>query len=179
MAAKRSKLTLMDVRLLFRNFEGKEGMYNKEGDRFFHVALDEELGLELEAEGWNVKWLNSRDDEPPLGHIQCALNFHPDRRPPKVVLITSRGKKQLDLETLMLADMVDIESADVLIGASHWENPNIGKGKGIKAYANEVFITVRESELDLKYADVPEIEMGHAQEPLQLEEGRYEDLGER
>lgn len=156
--AKRRTLTLQDVRLMFRNFEGKEGMYNAEGDRFFHVALDEELGAELEAEGWNVKWLNNREDEPPLGHMKVKVNYSEDTRPPKIVLITSKGKRQLVEDTAMLADMVDIEKADVLIGAYHWESKHIGKGWGITAYANEVFITVRESELDLKYADLEEID---------------------
>lgn len=32
-------ILLEDVRIIFRNFAGREGMYNREGDRNFAVLL--------------------------------------------------------------------------------------------------------------------------------------------
>ena len=52
-----------DARLVFRNFSGKEGQYNREGDRNFAVILDNKTAELMLADGWNVKYLNSRDEE--------------------------------------------------------------------------------------------------------------------
>jgi hypothetical protein len=48
-------IVLEDVKLIFRNFAGREGMYNREGDRNFAVELPKDVAEELAANGWNVK----------------------------------------------------------------------------------------------------------------------------
>ena len=45
-------LTLENVRILFRNFSGKETKYNREGNRNFCVILDDQVLVEqLQDEG--------------------------------------------------------------------------------------------------------------------------------
>ena len=39
------------ARLVFRNFSGKEGQYNREGDRNFAVILDQETAERMAADG--------------------------------------------------------------------------------------------------------------------------------
>ena len=51
------------VRIIFRNFAGKEGQYNREGDRNFAVLLDEQTADPMGQDGWNVKMLRPRSDE--------------------------------------------------------------------------------------------------------------------
>ena len=46
--------TLEDVCIIFRNFEGKEGQYNRAGDRNFAVVLTKEMAKAMMEDGWNV-----------------------------------------------------------------------------------------------------------------------------
>jgi hypothetical protein len=80
------------VKIIFRNFAGKEGQYNREGDRNFAVLLDDTVASALAEDGWNVKWLKPREEdeaeEPTQAYLQVSVNFK--GRPPRVVLITSQ-----------------------------------------------------------------------------------------
>lgn len=150
MAEDRKTLVVEDTRLLFRNFAGKEGKYNREGDRSFNVALEDKLAEQLEKEGWNVKWLEARDpEESPQAILEVKLNFR--GKPPRIVMITSRGKTPMDEETVDVLDYADIIKADILINPYHW---NVSGNTGISAYCQSLFVTIQEDELELKYADV-------------------------
>src|SRR3954463_9749401 len=85
------------VRIIFRNFAGKEGQYNREGDRNFAVLLDDEIANIMAADGWNIKWLRPREDpdegETEQAYLQVSVNFK--GRPPRIVQITSRGRTNL------------------------------------------------------------------------------------
>jgi hypothetical protein len=61
MTTRPEPLKLEDARILFRNFQGKEGPYNKEGDRSFAVEIPDERVDELLAAGWNVKLPKAKD----------------------------------------------------------------------------------------------------------------------
>ena len=140
-------IKIEDARLLFRNFEGKEGPYNRKGDRNFAVVLDDDTAKILERDGWNVKYLKSReDDEPETPYIQVAVNF--DNRPPRVVMITSSGRTNLNAESVEILDYADIRLADLIIRPYDW----VVNGKsGRKAYLQSLFVTIEEDELERKY----------------------------
>jgi hypothetical protein len=85
------------VKIIFRNFSGKEGQYNREGDRNFAVLLDDKVAEAMTADGWNVKWLKPREDdeeEKEQAYLSVSLNFSKGR-PPRVVMVTSRGRTHL------------------------------------------------------------------------------------
>ena len=66
------------VKIIFRNFSGKEGQYNREGDRNFAVLLDDGVAETMAADGWNVKWLKPREDdedEKEQPYLAVSLNF--------------------------------------------------------------------------------------------------------
>lgn len=147
--------------ILFRNFAGREGQYNREGDRNFCLIL--EPGADTEAminDGWNVKYLKPREEgDEPTPYIQVSMKYRGRNgntlRPPTVVLITSRGRVGLGEEEVELLDWVDIANVDLIVRPFRWEM----NGKtGTKAYLKSLFITIAEDALERKYADVPEIE---------------------
>ena len=153
--AKPDNTVMMEgVRIIFRNFAGKEGQYNREGDRNFAVLLDDGVAEQLEKGGWNVKRLRPReDDEEPheQPYLPVSVNFR--GRPPRVVMMTAKSKKRtiLDEETVDVLDWADIANVDLIIRPYEW----VVNGKtGIKAYLQSIYVIINEDELELKYADV-------------------------
>lgn len=147
--------TLEDARCTFKNFEGREQKYNSPGDRNFCLLLDdEELIDKLIKDGWNIKHLKPRDeDEGPQPYVQVNLGYSPKARPPKVVMISSRGRTELPEEMVNLLDWVTWRTVDLTFRPYHWD---FGGKQGIKAMLVEIYVTIEETKLDLKYADVPE-----------------------
>ena len=148
-------LLMEDARIVFRNFAGAEGMYNREGDRNFCVLLEEDLARDMLDDGWNIKRLKPRDGEE-LGtaYIQVAVGFK--GRPPRMVMITSKGRLDLGEDDCILFDWADILVCDLIIRPYHW---NVSGKSGVKAYLKSIFITINEDFLELKYADVPVAEL--------------------
>lgn len=145
-------LIVEDARIIFRNFAGKEGMYNREGDRNFCLLLDEDLALQMERDGWNIKALKAREEgDPDQPYVQVSVGFK--GRPPKIVMITSRGRTDLGEEECEILDWVEIRTVDLIIRPYEW---TINGKTGIKAYLKSIFVTVEEDELDIKYAHIPD-----------------------
>jgi hypothetical protein len=143
-----------DAHIIFRNFSGKEGMYNRAGDRNFSVILDEATAEQMLKDGWNVKYPTKERDEgePYEPYISVAVKF--DKYPPRVVMLTSRARTNLDDDTVEVLDWANFAKVDLICRGSYWETN--GKS-GIKAYLKSMFVTIDEDYLELKYA-VNEVE---------------------
>ena len=142
------------VRIIFRNFSGKEGLYNREGDRNFAVLLDDEVATAMTEDGWNVKWLKPRDEEEeehPQAYLPVSLNFK--GRPPRIVLITSRGRTHLDEGQVEMLDWADIINVDLIVRPYEW---TVNSKSGIKAYLQSIYVTIEEDALERKYAELNE-----------------------
>jgi hypothetical protein len=151
--ARENTVLMEDARIIFRNFAGREGQYNREGDRNFCVLLPEDLATQLYEDGWNVKSLKSREpDDPAQPYLMVAVSFK--GRPPKIVMITSKGRTDIPEQMIEMLDWVDIRQVDLIIRPYDWTVS--GRG-GRKAYLKSLFITIEEDALELKYADVREI----------------------
>jgi hypothetical protein len=171
-------LIMEDARIIFRNFAGEEGMYNRQGDRNFCVLLEgqEELAADMLADGWNIKRLKNRETgEKGMGspYIQVSVGFK--GRPPRMVMITSRGRIDLGEEECVLIDWADILKVDLIIRPYHW---NVNGKTGVKAYLKSIFVIINEDYLELKYADVPMAEVTSAKKPIMIEAGDSDDSGE-
>ena len=61
----------------FRNFEGKAGKFNLEGDRNFCLLLNPEVADEMQHDGFNIRYLNPRDDgADPVPYVQVKLKYY-------------------------------------------------------------------------------------------------------
>lgn len=137
------------VRIIFRNFTGKEGQYNREGDRNFAVLLDEKIATAMAEDNWNVKWLKPREgdeEETPQAYLPISVNFK--GRPPRIVLITTRGRNNLDEHSVEMLDWADIINVDLIVRPYEW---TVNDKTGIKAYLQSIYVTIEEDPLELKY----------------------------
>jgi hypothetical protein len=140
-------ITLEDVTIAFRNFEGKEDKFNAAGNRNFAILLDEDRAVQMERDGWNVKRLKPRDDDeigPP--YIQVAVSYK--QKPPRIGVVTSGGIKYYSEDLVDLLDWVDIETADVTLYPYEW---GVNGKTGIKAYLVTLFMKIEEDYLQLKW----------------------------
>jgi hypothetical protein len=146
-------LMIENANIMFRNFAGREQAFNSEGDRNFCIFLEPKLAEKLLAQGWNVKQLRAREeDDEPQSYIQVSVNYKKGR-PPRVVIITSRGRLDLGADEVEMLDYADLKNVDVILNPYEWE---VNGKSGIKAYLKSAFFTINEDEFDLKYADVPD-----------------------
>lgn len=147
-------VTMENVRMIFRNFKGDEGPYNRKGDRNFCVCLDDNVADAMLADGWNIKRLKPRetdegDDQREQAYLMVSVGYK--GRPPNVVVITSRGRTHLGEDEIEMLDYADIMVCDLIVNPSYW---NVNGKSGVKAYLKSLFVTIQEDELDLKYADI-------------------------
>ena len=140
-----------DCRIIFRNFAGEQSQFNPKGSRNFCVIVsDRDIAEKMQADGWNVKWLAPRDegdDETP--YIPVSVSF--ENVPPKIVMLTSKGRTPLDESMVSILDYADIETVDIVLNPYNWE---VNGKSGVKAYLKSMYVTIHEDALDRKYAEI-------------------------
>jgi hypothetical protein len=159
--AKLQPIVMEDRRILFRNFSGEPGRFNALGQRNFNVLLFDAEAEAMAADGWNVKYLQPREEgDTPQARLEVAVHF--GKNPPRVVLITSKGKTLLDESMVSLLDWADIVTVDLIVRPYQWE---VQGRRGVKAYLKAIYVTIREDPLELKYIDVPDSAASAITEP--------------
>lgn len=146
------EIIIEDAQLVFRNFSGREDQYNRAGDRNFCVLLPDDLAERLVREGWNVKELAARDEDEggtPQPYIQVRVNFR--GRPPRIVMITSRGRNYMTEDDVETLDWADFKNVDMIMRPYEW---TMNGKSGIKAYLQSIYVTIEEDPLELKYAEI-------------------------
>lgn len=155
MADRRPALYLEGARVMggkFRNFAGEARQYNNEGVRNFCVVIeDEDLAQQLLEDTWDIRVLAPREEgDRPLHYLPIEISYKSKSRPPKVVMVTERGKKtELDQESLSTLDYAEIISADLTINP--WESTRRSGDPYIKAYLQEMYVTIEEDHWASKY----------------------------
>lgn len=145
-------ISIENAKLIYRNFSGSPKTFNARGLRNFNVVLDVDLGKVLEKDGWNIKWDAPKEEgDQPRARLKVSVRY--DNFPPKVWLITKKGKTLLDEDTVGLLDDADIETVDLKITASTGIMTDTGKPY-LKAYLSKMFVTLSENDLESKYASV-------------------------
>jgi hypothetical protein len=144
--------------IIFRNFSGLEGRFNNAGNRNFCVKLSDAEAERMLADGWNVKWLQPREEgDNPQAYLKIRVKYsdNPKAKPPRVILITKRGKTPLDESMINILDWAEITNVDLIFRG--WAHGLVhGRDDMLAAYVNSIYVTIREDALEQKYADVPD-----------------------
>lgn len=148
----KNNIIIEGARIGFRNFSGKEGKFNPAGNKNFCVFIDADLAHVLEEDGWNVRWLDPRDeDEAKQPYLQVAVSY--ENIPPKIIIISSKGKTELDNESVSILDWAEIKEIDLIIRPYNW---TVNGKSGVKAYIKSMYVTIVEDEFEKKYYEVPD-----------------------
>jgi len=148
--ARNIEAIIRNANICSRNFSGRAGRYNKEGERSFTIILDEEQGENMIADGWNVKKKDGREPgDPPRYYLGVSVSFSNPRYQPILVMVTSSNKVVLNEETCGRLDGGQFEKIDISLNGRVWEAAD-GK-TGIKAYLKSGYFTIVEDKLAEEY----------------------------
>lgn len=153
----KNNIVIENARIGFKNFSGKEGKFNPAGRRNFCVFLDKDMAITLEEDGWNIRWLEPKDEDAERqAYIQVAVSY--DNIPPKIIMISSKGKTLLTEETVNIVDWAEIDTVDLIIRPYNWSmhEGTRNEKKGVKAYIKSMYITIVEDKFESKYYDTPD-----------------------
>lgn len=145
-----------DARLVFKNFKGEAGMYNREGERSFHVLLNPDIAEQMIRDGWNVKFLNKRPDddpnEPSQAHIEVKVSY--DVKPPRIIVITSTNRTEYSQKNVETLDYLDMRKVDFIINPFNWvmHKGTPQEKSGVSAYLKTMFVWINEDYLEQKYS---------------------------
>lgn len=144
-------LVFENARILFRNFKGEGGTYNRVGNRNFCVIIpDDEMAEKLRDDGWNVKLLAPREDaDEPTYYMQVGVAFN--AYPPTVYMISGNKKTLLDADTIETLDYAEFKNIDLIIRPYSWE---VSGKSGIKAYLKTGYFTIEQDRFVDKYANL-------------------------
>lgn len=150
--SKMQNVVVENAKIMFRNFSGAEGKFNPAGRRNFCVFLDSGVGHQLKKDGWNIRWLQPRDDDgEEQAYLQVKVSF--SNKPPKIVMVSSKGKTAISEETVNILDWADIKSADLVITPYEY---SVNGRSGVSAYLKTLYVTIEEDEIEQKYANAPD-----------------------
>ena len=142
-------LEIEHAHIIYRNFKGEAGKYNKEGERGFSVVIDDpQLIDELMDEGWPLKPLKKRDpDDPQHYHLQVKVGF--EKYPPDIFMITRSRNEKLDEGSVASLDYAELRNVDLVIRPRQWED-DAGNMR-VKAYLKEMYAVIEESRFAERY----------------------------
>lgn len=149
----RKQLQIGSAQIGFKNFQGREGKYNREGERSFAVFLSEEDAQVLFEEGWNVKWPKDVEDEEDTRkpYLTIAISFDP--YPASVWMISELrngelNNVRLDEKEVGLLDTAELQNVDLVIRPYTW---TVNGKSGTKAYLKAGYFTVLVDDFARKY----------------------------
>ncbi len=154
MAKRIPNIKIEGAHIFFRNFAGKGGPKNKEGDRNFNVEIDDPVyAARLAEDGWNVRIRPARHPDDPVRHsLHVAVSFReiPNVRRTKIIMLIGKKRQVLDENTIGALDYADILNVDLTIRPRFWDDNGVER---IKAYLQEMWVTIEEDDFADKYAD--------------------------
>ena len=152
----RANLDIENAELImaFRNFSGREGKNNKEGDRNFAVYIPDDVAEQLKEDGWNIKMSNRNSDEyesRPYLNVAVRYKF----RPPEIYVGTNPDAlHRIGENEVGELDWADIVHVDLSIRPRFYD---VNGRTGIKAYLSEMYVIISKSKFAAKYGVVHDV----------------------
>lgn len=143
-------LQIDNARIIYRNFEGRGGNYNREGDRNFGVVIpSQDMAAALIERGWNVKIKPPRDEEDePFRYLPVKIKFN--GRGPRIHVLTGSVMNDLNEDTAKEVDSMEIVSVDMDIRPFDWE---VNGKTGRTAYLQSIRIVQDQDRFEAEYAE--------------------------
>ena len=135
--------------LMYKNFEGRERRYKKEGDRNFCLRLTEEEYHHLLDLGYTSPKEKTRvgedGEEYTNRYIPIKVNFN-SKYPPVVHQVTRNGLVRLDEESIKILDWSDIIEASVAFSPYYRE-----QSKTQTAWLQELLVEIDDDSFATRY----------------------------
>lgn len=132
-------LVVKNAVIPFSNFAGKEGRFNREGERSFTIKfVDPDLVDKLRADGWNVKDLNPREgyeDDPPAWKLDVKVSYNDKAPHPEVEIVKGENVIPLGEDEIGMLDWAEVDRVDVVVSPFHY---NFNGREGISAYLRRI-----------------------------------------
>lgn len=147
-------INLANVQIGFRNFAGKAGRFNSEGDRNFVVFLDNAKAQQLAEQGWNVKFpkpIAGEDPEDDRRQPYLTVKVRFNAYPPVIYEISPSNPDhplRIDESTVDGLDWISYSNIDLVIRPYNWE---VNGKSGVTAYLSKMYITLEEDGFAEKY----------------------------
>lgn len=144
-------INITDGKIAYSNFSGRPDTYNPNGGvRSVTFVIPDEISDALIADGWNIREQIFEDGDHRF-LLSAKFNFRTkDGKPrdPKIFIVRPDSLVHVTEETADALDRAEILSVDAVLGPYYWE---YGGKKGITAYVNSLYITIKENPIDEKY----------------------------
>ena len=137
------------ARIIFKNFAGEKGDFNRAGDRSFCVVIDDiDQANRMIEDGWNVKIKQPRDEgDRPSYHLEVKVSFDP--YPPQIYLVAGESEpKEITEDTVHTLDFAEIKYVDLTIKPYNWE---VNGKSGVKAYCKTMYVVIEQDRFAHKY----------------------------
>lgn len=148
---KTSQVGFENAKIGFRNFEGREGPFNKAGNRSFAIFLEQDVAENMASDGWNVKFPKDRDDIAPEDdtrnpYIEVTVGF--EHFPANVFLISNGNVTRMHEDEVSMLDWAELEMVDLVVRPYEW---SVNGNSGIKAYLKSGYFTIITDQFAEKY----------------------------
>ena len=137
-------LNIQGAKIVKRNFAGRGEDYNREGNRYFTIRIDDpELANSLLEDGWKLREgkLRNEDDEP-RWYMDVKVAFN-EYYPTKICMYSGKTRKELNEDTCAILDRARIINADMTVRPRYWE---VNGKSGYKAYLKVLHVTIEEED---------------------------------
>lgn len=137
-------LNIKSAKIVKRNFTGRAEEYNREGNRYFTIRIDDpNLAESLITDGWKIREGKKRnEDDDPRWFMDVKVAFN-EYYPIKIYTYAGRTKRELTEENVATLDHAHIMNADMTIRARYWE---VNGKSGYKAYLKVLHATLEEDD---------------------------------